>query len=294
MDLSIIIVSWNVKDKLRENLKALEKTKRDFLYEVIVVDNNSEDGTADMVEKEFPHVLLVKNNANFGFAKANNQALRQIESDFVLLLNPDMRVYKDTLLNMLNWMKNNSQASIAGCNLVNEQGETIKHVRRFPRARDQVAIILKLPHLFKNVLKKYIRKDFDYAKEVKVDSIRGGFFMINRKNISNLKKFLNCTLPLFDERYFLWFEEVDFCRQIKKAGGEVWYTPAAKCVDLVGQSFKQVPRSQAQKYFRDSQLKYFKKWHSGWQYIILKLAWPFGILITSISEKFKLKSKAKT
>jgi len=294
MELSIIIVSWNVKDKLRENLKALEKSKGDFLYEVIVIDNNSEDGTADMVKKEFGHVLLVENNANFGFAKANNQALRQIESDFALLLNPDMRLNEDTLLNILNWMKDNPQVSVAGCNLINEHGEVIKHVRRFPRVWDQMAIVLKLPHLFKNVLKKYIREDFDYTKAAKVDSIRGGFFMINRKNISNLKKFLNCTLPLLDEKYFLWFEEVDFCKQIKKSSGEVWYTPAAKCVDYVGQSFKLLPRSQTQKYFRDSQLKYFKKWHPRWQYLVLKFVWPIGILMTKISEIFKIQSKENT
>ncbi|RLC39156.1 hypothetical protein DRH27_00450 [Candidatus Falkowbacteria bacterium] len=294
MELSIIIVSWNVKDRLRENLKALEKTKGDFLYEVIVVDNNSEDGTPEMVEKEFPHVLLVKNNANVGFAKANNQALRQVESDFVLLLNPDMLPREDTLLNMLNWMKNNPQASVAGCNLVNEQGETIKHVRCFPSISDQLAIVLKLPHIFKNILKKYIREDFDYTKDAKVDSVRGGFFMINRLVISDLKKFLNCTLPLLDEGYFLWFEEVDYCQQIKKAGGEVWYTPAAKCVDYIGQSFKQVPRGQAQKYFRNSQLKYFKKWHPAWQYHALKTVWLLGIIISKISEKFNIKSKAKT
>jgi len=294
MELSIIIVSWNVKDKLRENLKALEKSKGDFLYEVIVIDNNSEDGTADMVEKEFPHILLVKNNANFGFAKANNQALRQIESDFALLLNPDMRLNENTLSRMFDWMKDNPQASVAGCNLIDEKGETIKHVRRFPGVWDQLAIILKIPHLYKSVLKKYIREDFDYTKEAKVDSIRGGFFMINRNAISELKKFLNSTLPLLDERYFLWFEEVDFCKQIKKCSGEVWYTPAAKCTDYVGQSFKLLPCSQTQKYFRDSMLKYFKKWHPAWQYLLLKLVWPFGILVTNISEKIKIKSKVKT
>ena len=285
-DLSIIIVSWRVREKLKENLQALFKSEGSLSYEVFVVDNNSEDGTVEMVKKEFPQVKLISNQVNLGFAKANNQAIKQASSDFILLLNPDMKALPDTLRNMVNWMQENKQASVAGCHLIDEKGGTIKHVRRFPTVWDQLAIILKLPHLFPGILKKYIRWNFDYRNAQKVDSIRGGFFMI-RKEI--IKKF-----RLLDERYFVWFEEVDYCRQVYKKGGEIWYTPVAKCIDYVGQSFKQVKRGKAQKYFRESQLVYFRKWHPIWQYWILKLAWIFGMIINWIGDKIKLKSKAKT
>lgn len=295
MDLSIIIVSWNVKEKLRENLLALFKSEGDVSFEIFVVDNNSHDGTAEMVKNEFSFngVKLIANAENLGFAKANNQAIKQARGEFILLLNPDMRVVlPDTLSNMVKWMRENKQASVAGCRLIDEQGNTIKHVRKFPTVWDQLAIVLKLPHIFPNVLDKYLRVDFDYSKDAKVDSVRGGFFMLRRTSPRPSPR--EGEGELLDERYFLWFEEVDFCRQVYEKKGEVWHTPAAECVDYVGQSFKQLPRGKTQKYFRDSMLKYFKKWHPAWQYRLLKLVWPIGMLITRLGEKTHLKSKANT
>jgi len=286
MDLSIIIVSWKVKGKLRENLQSIYQSHDDINFEVFVVDNNSADGTVEIIRQKFPRVKLIANQENLGFAKANNQAIKQAQGDFILLLNPDMRVMPDTLSKMVKWMRENKQASVAGCCLINEKGETIKHVRRFPTVWDQLVIVLKLPHLFPWILREYLPVDFDYHKPAKVDSIRGGFFMIKREIIEKI--------GLLDEQYFLWFEEVDYCRRVKESGGEVWYTPIAKCIDYVGQSFKQLPRGKAQKYFRDSMLKYFKKWHPAWQHWLLKLAWPIGLLLTWVGEKIKFKAKAKT
>ena len=292
MKLSIIIVSWNVAEKLKENLKAiycsdLEKSN----FEVFVVDNNSADNTVSIIKKEFPQVKLIANSENLGFAKANNQAIKQVKGEYVLLLNPDMRVKKNTFKNTLKWADENPQATVVGCKLVNEKGEIVKHVRKFPKIWDQLAIVLKIPHIFPNVLNKYLRNDFNYEKSAKVNSIRGGFFLI-RNNITVETRLI--AHPELDERYFLWFEEVDFCRQIKKSGKEVWYTPVAECVDYVGQSFKQVGVLKKQKYFRDSQLKYFKKWHPSWQYYLLKIAWIFGMFISFILEKINFKSNAKT
>jgi len=286
MDLSIIIVSWNVREKLRENLAALYRSQGDFSFEVFVVDNNSRDKTAEMVLREFPKVKLITNHENLGFAKANNQAIRYTSSRYVLLLNPDMRVFPDTLENMIGWLDNHSKVWVAGCKLVDERGRVIRQVRRLPTVWDQLLIILKLPHLFPGLLNKYLCSNFDYNQAAKVDSIRGGFFMIN---VGVMR-----ASPLLDEQFFLWFEEVDYCRRVKEAGGEVWYTPAAECIDLVGQSFKQLPRGLTQKYFRDSQLKYFKKWQPTWQYNLLKFVWPIGMVIATIGEVFKIKSRVKT
>ena len=291
MKLSIIIVSWNVSEKLKENLKTIYCSDLEkFDFEVFVVDNNSEDNTVDIIKKEFPQVKLIANSENLGFAKANNQAIKQARGKYILLLNPDMRVKEGTLKNMLKWMDKNSQARVAGCKLVGETGEIVKHVRCFPKIWDQLAIVLKLPHIFPKILNKYLRNDFDYEKSAKVDSIRGGFFLI-RNNTVETQNFASLQL---DERYFLWFEEVDFCRQIKNAGEEVWYTSASECIDYVGQSFNQVSISKKQKYFRESQLKYFKKWHPVWQYYLLKVAWVFGGLITRILIILGAKSRGRT
>ncbi|PIT95448.1 hypothetical protein CO116_00395 [Candidatus Falkowbacteria bacterium CG_4_9_14_3_um_filter_38_19] len=276
MDLSIIIVSWNVKDKLRENLNSLFNSESDFNFEVFVVDNNSLDGSAEMVKNEFPQVKVIANQANLGFARANNQAIKYAQGRFILLLNPDMRVFPDTLNRMIGWLDNHQGAAIASCNLINEQGKQLNFIRRFPTVWNQLAIILKISHLFPGVLNKYLPKDFDYKKEATVDSIRGSFFMISRETINKIGR--------LDERYFIWFEEVDYCRQANKVGLKVIYTPVAQCVDYVGVSFSQVPLGKKQKYFRDSMLKYFKKWHSPWQSWLLKIVWPVGIFLAYLGQ----------
>lgn len=283
MDLSIIIVSWNVKDKLRENLSALFKSRTDFSFEVFIVDNASNDGSVEMVENNFPQVKLVRNNVNLGFACANNQAFIKSQGEFILLLNPDMRVEPGTIDNIIHWVKNNQQASVTGCQLIDERGCNIPHTRRFPEFFDQLAIILKLPHLFPGILNRYLNKDFNYSRESKVDSIRGSFFLIRR---SSFEKYFSKERvkkgELLDERYFIWFEEVDFCKELKEAGGQVWYTPVAVAIDHIGQSFSQIKSPKKQKYFRDSMIKYFKKWHNPIQALILDIFWPVGILIAKM------------
>ncbi len=284
--LSIIIVSWNVQDKLKENLEAIYKSVVDFDFEVFVVDNNSSDESLKMLNNDFAQVNLIKNKINLGFAKANNQAIRESKGQYILLLNPDMRPQEDTFQNMINWYAHHEDVSLAGCQLITNTGDNIPHIRQFPTTWDQLMIILKIPHLVPSVLDGYLRKDFDYNMEAQVDSIRGGFFMINCKKFSEF--------PFLDEKYFLWFEEVDFCRMLKQKGEKVYYTPVAKCVDLVGQSFGQVNRFITQKYFRDSMLEYFKKWHGIGNYLVLYLAWLPIIIIAWFVSKLNIKGSSKT
>lgn len=292
MDLSVIIVSWNVKNKLKENLTALLKSRTDFSFEVLVADNASWDASAEMVENDFPRIKLIKNSANLGFARANNLAFAEAQGEFILLLNPDMRVNPETIDNIVRWAKENKQAGVIGCRLTDEQERNVPHVRRFPDFFDQLAIILKLPHLWPKILDSYLLPDFNYFQAAAVDSVRGGFFLIRRKAFADFfPKDRVDNNKLLDERFFIWFEEVDFCRELKRLGGEVWYSPAAVCIDYVGQSFKQVGVLKKQKYFRDSMLKYFKKWHKPWKARALAFAWPIGILIALLAEKMAARKK---
>ncbi len=270
MDLTVIIVSWNVKEKLKLNLKALYESGGDFKFETFVVDNNSHDGSAEMVRDNFPQVKLIVNTENRGFAAANNQAINLAQGKFVLLLNPDMLVNAETLFKMISWAGENTQAVVSGCKLSNEKGTIVKQVRRFPSLFDQLMIVFKIPHLFPAIVKKYLQLNFDYTVSQRVDSIRGAFFLIN---VGAYKKISNDKIPLLDERYFIWFEEVDFCREVYKLGGEVWYNADISCIDYVGQSFGQVKRITTQKYFRDSMLSYFQKWGSPIEVKILTIAW---------------------
>lgn len=282
MDLSIIIVSWNCRQALAANLQAL-KTSQGLSFEVFVVDNNSSDGTVEMISHDFPEVTLIANSVNHGFAHACNQALAIAQGDFILLFNPDMLISEQSLSHALTWLKANPQAWVAGFKLLDTKGQIIKQVRRFPSLWDQLAIVLKIPHFASRVLKHYIVDNFNYEQASAVDSIRGSFFFIRRSTLDRV--------GLLDERFFVWFEEVDYCRRVYQAGGQVWYSPASMATDLVGQSFKLLPRSKAQTYFRDSQLKYFAKWLPAWQGIILRLAWlliaPFTALASRTKQIFK-------
>ena len=280
--LSIIIVNYKVKDLLDNCLQSIFSNSENIELDVIVVDNNSQDGSLKMIKEKYPQVNLIDSRKNLGFAKANNLVFEKTKYDYVLLLNPDMQILPHTLENMIKWMDENPQVSIAGCHLIDQNRKTLHHIRRFPRFWDQLAITLKIPHILPFILDKYLCKNFDYSQASKVDSIRGAFFMMRR----NIYEELNGL----DERYFIWFEEVDFCQKVSKSGGEVWYTPVAECIDYVGKSFEQVPRGITQKYFQNSMIKYFKKWHSPWQFILLRIAWLIGYLISKIN----LKSKVKT
>ncbi len=285
MDVSIVIVSWNVKDKLRENLISLFKSEK-ITFEVIVVDNASSDGTVEMVQTEFEKVKVVVNEINFGFAKASNQGITLAEGRYVILLNPDMKLERESLARTVDWLDANQQASVAGIKLIDEKGNIVPQVRRFPHLFDQLMIVLKFVHLFPSLLNEYLRSDFNYEKAAKVDSIRGAFFAIRRSTLEKIGS--------LDERYFLWFEEVDYCRQLHQAGLEVWYTPAATALDFVGQSFNQLKRSTKQKYFRNSMIAYFKKWEPTYAALLIQIAWLPGTIIARLADLLRVSSRTRT
>jgi GT2 family glycosyltransferase len=282
MDLSIIIVSWNVKERLKENLKSIYSSQHNLDLEIFVIDNNSADGSAEMIKKMFPGVKLIANKTNLGFSKANNQAIRQAQGKYLLLLNPDMLLFPDTLQKMFVWLENNPLARVVGPMLLDKNNKTVRHVRRFPSLFDQLAIILKIPHLFSPILNKYLCKKFDYSKPSRVDSVRGSFFVI--------RSWEDKAKNLLDENYFVWLEDVDYCRQMKELGEEVWYSPDFKCLDYIGQSFKQMSVFKTQKIFRDSMLKYFLKWHQRRDYLCLKFFWFFGLGLARLLAVFKNKN----
>lgn len=285
-DLSIITVGFQSREYVRELLKSLMAARGNLSIEYFVIDNSMGDGLVEMVEKEFVplgddrlKITAIQNSENLGFAKANNIGITQSTGRYVLLLNPDMRLNSDTLSNMVAWMDENPQAGIAGCTLKTASGEYQPHVRRFPTVWDQLVILLKLPHLFPKILNHYLQTDFDYTKTVRVDSIRGSFFMIRRSTIE--------AHGGLDERFFIWFEEVDYCKQAAAKGIEVWYTTAAECIDFVGRSFSLVGGLQKQKYFTRSMVQYFEKWHpeSAW---IIKVLRPIALVGAWVAQKIRL------
>ncbi len=256
MDASIVILNWKVKDLLRRCLASVYAQTKGVQFEVLVVDNDSRDGSVEMIAREFPQATLIVNNCNLGFAAGNNPAIAQARGNFVLLLNPDTELKEDAISKMVTWMRENPQAAIMGPRLENPDCSLQPSVRAFPTLASQALIMLKLHHLIPKfpVLQKYFAKNFDYTKAKIVDQVMGAAFMIRRSALDQI--------GLLDERYFIWFEEVDYCKRAKDRGLQVWYAPCASITHHGGESFGQVFGPKKQQMFNDSLRKYFLK-HSG-------------------------------
>ncbi|NQU83245.1 MAG: glycosyltransferase family 2 protein [Parcubacteria group bacterium] len=253
MDLSIIIVSWNTRELLKKCLTSIYSETKDISFEVFVVDNNSSDETVGMVKKEFSQVKLIANKNNLGFAKANNQAIKESRGEFVILLNPDTELISNSLAQMLEFMRQDQRVGVLGPKLLNPNKTWQPSTRRFPNFLNQFVILLKLPHIFPNlkVYKNYLMKDFDGQSEREVDQVMGAAFMIRREVIEKV--------GMLDERYFIWFEEVDYCKMAKDAGWKVYYIPFVEVVHYGGESFVQLKTLKKQLMYLNSMIKYFWK-----------------------------------
>lgn len=280
MNLSVITVTWNSAKLIGEQIDSVKNGCQNISFEEIVVDNGSTDGTAELISEKFPHVKIIKNEKNLGFASPNNMAAKISTGEFLLFLNPDMRVEAGSLDKIVEWMKNNVDVGLASCRLVDENGilNADAQPRRFPGVLDQLAIILKLPHLFPSILNHYMFAGFDADKEQEVDSVRGSF-MIMRRDVFEKIGFA------FDPRYFIWFEDVDICREVKKIGYKVVHTPVISCVDYIGQSFKQRTTLWKQKNFTKSMLQYFQKWEPWYKWMLIAMFRPVGIAMAWMNDK---------
>lgn len=251
MDVSIITVTYNSAKHIAEQIRSVISSCAGLTVEQFVVDNASADATVEIVQKQFPHVKCIK-NTNAGFGISNNLAAKESTGEFLLFLNPDMRCHEH-IKPMIEWMRSRPDVAIAGCRLVNEKGNMTATPRRFPTIWNQLLVLSKLPHVFPWLLKKYMMSDVDFTKEQEVDSVQGSFFLMRRR-------FYEERGYAFDPRFFLWFEDVDACRDARERGWKVVYTPIVSCVDIGGQSFKLKNVFWKQKQFVVSMVKYFLKW----------------------------------
>ncbi len=270
MDLSVITVTWNCDKHIAGQIRSVISGCRRIAYEQIVVDNASTDKTCQVVENL--GVKLIRNQANKGFGTANNQAAELAQGKFFLFLNADMKVEEGSLDKIVDWLNQHKDVGIVSCKLVDESSKFNAEAspRRFPKVWEDILLILKIPHIFPSVLNHYHMKDFDPDREQEVDSVRGSFMLIRREIIEKLGW-------AFDPRYFIWYEDIDICREVKKMGYKVMYTPIISCVDLVGQSFKKRATYWKQKNFTRSMLTYFQKWEPGYKWIWIALLRPVGL-----------------
>lgn len=274
-DLSIVTVNWKVADLVGELLGSIQANRDDLAIEIYVVDNDSGDAIESVVAKfraqsDIP-TTLIRNDRNLGFAKANNLAIRRCSGRVVALLNPDTRVTKGALSRIIEWMATRPDVGIVGPKLLNPDGSVQPSVRRFPGLLDQSMILLKLHHLWPSAppFKRYMAEGFDYEQEQDVDQLMGAALFIRRRVFEGI--------GLLDERFFIWFEEVDFCKRAKQAGWGVVYFPSAAVIHHGGKSFAQAMTFKKQRYFTASMATYFKKHRGVLTLLILAVPMLIGL-----------------
>jgi hypothetical protein len=284
IDLSIIIVSWNSEKDISACLSSIEKAKQNLNAEVFVVDNSSSDGTVGIVESNFHGVNMIKNSNNAGFAKANNQAISISKGEYVLILNPDTILNENSLTDSIEYMKQNSEIGVLGCAIHNPDGSQQFSVRKFPTLVSQILVLCKLHNFFPNLwpIKKYFALNFDYTKDQVVDQVMGAFMLISRSCLNKV--------GLLDENFWIWFEDVDYCKRVKNAGLQVVYSPKMSIIHNQSQSFARLFAVKEQKIFNKSLLYYMKKHNGNLAYIILHIYIPISIALSAFVGIFENKS----
>ena len=254
MRLSVCIVNWNTRDYLHECLTALfQHPPAGADMEVIVVDNASADGSASMAASEFPHVGLIGNSDNKGYAEGNNQALARATGDFLLLLNPDVVVHLDSLTNALLFMAQHPDAGALGCRLVGKDGETQRSVRGFPDPGPVLWDAAGLSRLFprSRLFGAYRLTYFDYDRVSEVDQPMGSFLLLTRAALDQV--------GLMDPQFPIFFNEVDWCWRAKREQGfPIYYTPDAVVTHYGASSTRQVKAAMVRESHR-SLLRFYDK-----------------------------------
>ncbi|OGL72308.1 hypothetical protein A3D72_01400 [Candidatus Uhrbacteria bacterium RIFCSPHIGHO2_02_FULL_57_19] len=277
IDVSVIIVSWNTRELLGRCLKSLFEQTHGVSFEVFVVENASSDDSAEMVRSEFTQVNLIANDANLGFARANNQAIAEAKGECVLLLNPDTELIDDGISNLVAVARKHPEAGIVGGKILNPDRSIQASVRRFPTLCSQVLITLKFHHAFPDIpcLRRYFANDVNPESEQSADQVMGAFFLISRQALN--------IVGTLDERFFIWFEEVDYCKRVVNAGLKVLYTPVAQVVHHGGESFAQVFALKKQKMFNASLAKYMRKHFGRRAWLAIQILRPVSLLLAWFS-----------
>jgi GT2 family glycosyltransferase len=217
MDLSIVIVNYNTAELTNKAISSIVETHPKVKYEIIVIDNASSRGF-----KTTRKVNLIENNENLGFAKANNQGIEVAKGEYILLLNSDTIAKKGAIDALYNFAKENKEAGVVGARLLNTDGSIQSSVFRFP------TVTRAIRQYFlgeKSLLDKYAPQGII---PVEVDAVVGAAFLITPSALAKLKK--------LNEKYFMYFEDLDYCRSVKRVGLKVYYLPSAEIVHIHGAS----------------------------------------------------------
>ena len=255
MDISIVIVNWNTRELLRDCLNSISQAAPGIVYEIIVVDNASHDGSVSMVQQDFPAVIIIENPSNKGFAVANNQGLAIMSGRYALLLNTDAKLTEHALVRLFVFLESHPEAAMACGQLLNADGSRQNSIAAFP---DLFTLMMNMSLLEYLWPQRYPSKRYDWREPVEIDSGIGACLMVRKKSID--------AVGMLDERYFFFFEETDWAYRMRAAGWKIFHVPGAVIYHLQGQSIGRNVRSRIE--FYRSRYQFFRKWRSR-QYFLL-------------------------
>jgi GT2 family glycosyltransferase len=231
MDLSVIIVNYNVRHFLEQCLRSVRKAAEKISAEIIVVDNNSADGSCSMVTMDFPEVVLIRNSLNAGFSAACNQAIKISSGRFVLLLNPDTVVEEDTFTRCLSFMEEHREAGAVGVKMINGNGKFLPESKRsLPTPATAFFKMAGLSRLLpgSKLFNRYYLGHLDSSQTTEADVLTGAFMFIRKDALDKA--------GLLDETYFMYGEDIDLSYRLLKAGYKNYYFPGVKIIHYKGES----------------------------------------------------------
>ncbi len=255
MDLSIVIVTYNSRAPVERCLASIEANEPRCSYETIVVDNASSDGTADAVSRRFPRVRVAANDENLGYSRGVNQGIRLSSGRAILILNPDIVVREGSIDRLMEFMDSHPDAGIAGSRLEYPDGRLQHSCRSFYTVRALILRRTVLGKLFPNAkpLREHLLLDYDHETPRAVDWIIGACMLVRREALEKVGS--------MDERFFLYFEDIDWCNRMKRHGWSVFYVPAS----VMTHTYE---RSSAKSVLRKpflihllSLMRYYEKWN---------------------------------
>lgn len=262
MDLTIIIVNYNVKDFLEQAIISIKKSCHNIEYELFVIDNASSDGSVELIRKKFPEIKLIENLENKGFAVANNQAIKRAQGEYILLINPDTIVQEDTFSVILNFFKKHPECGMVGCKILNPDGSLQLACRRnFPTPWVAFTKIIGLSKLFpgSKFFGRYNLTYLDPDETYEVEAISGSFMFFRRKIVDDVGD--------LDESFFMYGEDLDWCFRIREAGWKIYYLPETKIIHFKGESSKKSDIDLILQFYQAMKLFVEKHYHNRYLHV---------------------------
>jgi GT2 family glycosyltransferase len=248
-DLSIIIVSFNTREILKNCINSIYETVKNLSYEIIVVDNASSDGSPELIEKEFKNIILIKNKQNLGFARANNQAIEVATGKYLLLLNSDTILRQCTVEILFDFIAKNPDAAAVGPKVLGIDESLQNKGFFFPSIAFSLIVLFGINILLPEKIKcRLFPKFYWNENDVReVDYLEGSCFLMRREVMNKV--------GLLPDVYFMYFEEAEWCSRAKKNGYTIWYVPAAQIIHLHSAS----PLDKKEGIFDKSLLLFYKR-----------------------------------